>query len=226
MKSLSIAVAAFIWLPMVAAKAAPGDWPSYGYDSGGTRYSPLTQITPANVATLKPVWTFHMNPAFDPKIGKSPGFLSQDTPLEIGGILYLSTPYSRVVALDAVSGKEIWAYQLPTQDNPSERGLAWWPGAGQFGPRLIFGTVQGRLIALEARTGEPSAGFGVKGVVDLKTPQIMNGLPQSPYGLTAPPSLYRNVVIVGSRVQESPTKGAAGDVRGFDAVSGKLLWTF
>jgi quinoprotein glucose dehydrogenase len=222
----SMIVAAGLSLSLAAARAAPGDWPAYGHDAGGGRYSPLTQINPANVAQLRPVWTYHMNPAFDPKIGKSPAFVSQDTPLEVGGVLYLSTPYSRVVALDAVSGKEIWVYPLPGKDNPSERGLAWWPGGGKNSPRLVFGTVQGRLIALDAATGAPSAGFGKDGIVDLKTPEIMNGLPNSPYGLTAPPSIYRNVVIVGSRVQEAPTKGASGDVRGFDAVTGKLLWTF
>jgi quinoprotein glucose dehydrogenase len=214
-------------LPLAAARAAPGDWTAYGHDAGGTRYSPLTQITPANVARLKPVWVFHMNPAFDPKVGKSPlGMLSQDTPLEIDGVLYLTTPYGRVVALDAISGKQIWAYQLPARDNPPWRGLAWWPGTAKIAPRLFFGTIQGRLIALDARTGEPAAGFGGKGIVDLKTPEIMNGFPDAPYGFTAPPSIYRNVVILGSRVQESPSKGAAGDVRGFDAVNGKLLWTF
>ena len=222
----TIIMAAGLSLSLGAAKAAPADWPAYGYDAGGSRYSPLTQINPANVAQLKPVWTYHMNPAFDPKIGKSPAFVSQDTPLEMGGVLYLSTPYSRVVALDAISGKELWVYPLPGKDNPSERGLAWWPGAGKNGPRLVFGTVQGRMIALDAATGAPSAGFGKDGIVDLKTSEIMNGLPNSPYGLTAPPSIYRNVVILGSRVQEQPSKGASGDVRGFDAVTGKLIWTF
>jgi quinoprotein glucose dehydrogenase len=226
MKVFSIIAAAVLSLSFAQAHAAAGDWPAYGHDAGGTRYSPLTQITPANVAQLKPVWTFHMNPAFDPKLGKSPGGTSQDTPLEIGGMLYLSTPYHRVVALDAVSGRQIWSYLLPANDDPSWRGLGWWPGSGAAGPRVIFGTLQGRLIALDAKNGAPSAGFGESGVVNLKTPEIMNGLSDSPYGMTGPPSLYRNVVIVGSRVQEAPTRGAAGDVRGFDAVSGKLLWTF
>ena len=226
MKTYAILAATALGLSFAAAAAAPGDWPVYGHDAGGTRYSPLTQITPANVAQLKPAWTFHMNPAFDPKIGKSPGGVSQTTPLEIDGVLYLTTPYNRVVALDAASGKQVWAYVLPEGDTPAWRGLVWWPGSGGAAPRLIFGTLQGRLIALDAKSGAPSAGFGEKGVVDLKTPEIMNGLPDSPYGLTAPPSLYKNVVIVGARVQEDPAKGAAGDVRGFDAVSGKLLWTF
>ena len=88
----------------------------------------------------------------------------------------------------AISGKEKWVYQLPEKDNPSERGLGWWPGNGKIGPRVIFGTVQGRMIALDAATGTPSASFGKDGIVDLKTPEIMNGLPNSPYGLTAPPS--------------------------------------
>src|SRR6185503_16444824 len=128
--------------------------------------------------------------------------------------------------LDAITGKQIWAYVLPSRDEPSERGLAYWPGEGTHGPRLLFGTVQGRLIALEAKNGAPAPGFGQDGIVNLKTPAIMNGIPEAPYGLTAPPSIYRNVVIVGARVQEAPYHGASGDVRGFDAVTGKLLWTF
>ena len=139
MKTGWIIAAASSAVSLRGAEAAPGDWPSYGHDAGGTRYSPLTQITPANVAQLQPVWTFHMNPAFDPKARQvAAGQLSQDTPLEMGGVLYLATPYSRVVALDAVSGKQIWAYQLPQQDNPAWRGLAWWPGSGKTGPAAVL----------------------------------------------------------------------------------------
>lgn len=211
-----------------AASAATPGWPTYGLDNGGTRYSPLTQITPANVHQLRPAWEYHMRPADMPVTsgGRVRNQTSQATPLEIEGVLYLSTPYHRVVALDAITGKEIWVHQLPGQDNASTRGVAWWPGSGRIGARIIFGTVQGRLIALDAKTGKLVQGFGENGVVNLKTPEIMNGFPNGAYGLTAPPSIYKNIVIVGARVQEQPVKGPSGDVRAYDAISGKLLWTF
>jgi quinoprotein glucose dehydrogenase len=144
----------------------------------------------------------------------------------VQNVLYLGTPYGRVVALDATSGKQIWAYQLPGSDQPPFRGVSYWPGDGKLGPRIIFGSAQGRLIALDAKTGEPAKGFGTDGVVDTKTPEIMNGLPNAYYGYSSPPNIYKNLAIIGSRVQEAPSKGAAGDVRAWDVRTGKLVWTF
>ena len=208
-----------------AALAAPsaGDWPYYGHDASGGRFSPLTQITPNNVGRLAVAWTYHMNP--------TPGATgrvatSTTTPLVVKNVLYLGTPYGRVVALDATTGKQIWAYQLPGSDQPPFRGVSYWPGGGKLGPRIIFGSAQGRLIALDAKTGEPAKGFGTDGVVDTKTPEIMNGLPNAYYGYSSPANIYKNLAIIGSRVQEAPSKGAAGDVRAWDIRTGKLAWTF
>jgi quinoprotein glucose dehydrogenase len=99
-------------------------------------------------------------------------------------------------------------------------------GRRQRGAEILFGTVRGSLVALSAKTGEPMAGFGQNGIVDLKTPEILNGVPNAPYGLTSPPTIYKNLAIIGSRVQEAPVKGAAGDVRAYDVLTGKLVWTF
>ncbi len=123
-------------------------------------------------------------------------------------------------------GKQLWAYDLPTGDQPPFRGLGYWPGDKAHAPRLIFGTLRGRMIALDARTGAPSKGFGENGIIDTKTPEIMNGLPDAFYGYSAPPTIYKNLAITGSRVQEAPSKGAAGDARAWDVVTGKLVWTF
>jgi quinoprotein glucose dehydrogenase len=131
-----------------------------------------------------------------------------------------------VVALNATTGKQIWAYDLPGGDQPPFRGVSYWPGDKGHGPRILFGTINGLLIALDAKTGERIHDFGDDGSVDLKTPEIMNGLPQGGYGVTAPGSIYRNLIILGSRVQESPALGPSGDVRAFDVVTGKLAWTF
>jgi quinoprotein glucose dehydrogenase len=212
-------------LPL-AAMAAPSatDWASYGHDAGGGRFSPLTQITPQNVNRLQVAWVYHMNPTPQIKSARAP--TSTTTPLVVNNVLYLGTPYGRVVALDATTGKQIWAYQLPGSDQPPFRGLSYWPGDSQMGPRIIFGSAQGRLIALEAKTGAPAKGFGTDGVVDTKTPEIMNGLPNSYYGYSSPANIYKNLAIIGSRVQESPAKGASGDVRAWDVRTGKLAWTF
>jgi quinoprotein glucose dehydrogenase len=212
------------YLAASQAASSAGDWAAYGYDSGGGRSSPLTQITPANVSQLQLAWTYHMNPTPQIKSARVPA--STATPLEIGGMLYLGTPYGRVVALDSSSGKQLWAYELPGGDQPPFRGLAYWPGDGKLAPRIVFGSAQGKLIALDARTGAPAKGFGSNGVVETKTPDIMNGLPNAYYGYSSPANIYKNLAIIGSRVQEAPAKGAAGDVRAWDVRTGKLVWTF
>ena len=214
-----------------AFAAAPTDWPNYGNDDGGARFSPLAQITPANVGKLKVAWTYHMNvgPVDNtPLPGGRPRRLpySTATPIEVNGVMYLPTPYGRIVALNADSGKQIWAYDLPKGDQPPFRGVSYWPGDAKHAPRILFGTINGFLIALDAKTGERIHDFGTDGLVELKTPEIMNGLPQGGYGVTAPGSIYKNLIILGSRLQESPTQGPWGDVRAFDVVSGKLAWTF
>ncbi|HYS44901.1 MAG TPA: PQQ-binding-like beta-propeller repeat protein, partial [Rhizomicrobium sp.] len=213
-------------LPLAASQAAPSakDWPAYGHDPAGGRFSPLTQITPDNVSQLQPAWTYHMNPTLQNKSGRVP--TSTTTPLEVGGLLYLGTPYGRVVALDSTSGKQVWAYELAAGDQPPFRGLGYWPGDGKFAARIVFGSAQGKLIALDAKTGAPAKSFGINGVVETKTPEIMNGLPNAYYSYSSPANFYKNLAIIGSRVQEAPSKGAAGDVRAWDVKTGKLVWTF
>jgi quinoprotein glucose dehydrogenase len=213
------------------------DWPTYHHDAGGSRFSPLKQITPANVATLQPAWTYHMRPqnstpqppsdAGDgPPMRPTRFSPSQATPLVVNGRMFLSTPYGRVVALDADNGRELWVYELPNHDQPSTRGVEYWPGMDGAEPAIFFGTRSGKLIALSAATGQPIATFGQSGSVDMKTPEVMNGQPRAPLGMSSPPLTYKNLVITGSRVQETPTHGAAGDVRAWDARTGKLVWTF
>nr|WP_299906664.1 PQQ-binding-like beta-propeller repeat protein [Sphingomonas bacterium] len=219
-----------------AAGPAGADWPSYGNDQGAKRYSTLTQITPENVSKLQVAWTYHMRPADYvpppmpanlPATFKRTGFSSsQATPIVIKGVMYFPSPYGKVVALDADTGKELWAYTLPERDQASTRGVQYWPGSGRAKPEIVFGTRSGRLIALAAATGVPVPGFGEDGVVDMKTPEIMNGNPRSQYGMSGPPAIYGDLIITGSRVQETPSLGAKGDVRAWDARSGKLVWTF
>ncbi|UVO53122.1 pyrroloquinoline quinone-dependent dehydrogenase [Sphingomonas sp. SUN039] len=229
-----------------AAVAAPGDWPTYGHDKGGQRFSPLAQITPANVAQLSAAWVYHMKPPAEPvaaptatdtvqraaeAVGpptrrRSRFSGSQATPLIVDGKLFLTTPYGRVVALDPATGKELWVTPIAGPGQPSLRGLEYWPGDATTPPRLFFGTRDGRLIALDAKTGMPVAGFGTAGTVNMATPEVVgSGNPQF-YGMTSPPIVYGDLVITGSAVQEFPAKGAAGDVRAWDARTGRLAWTF
>jgi glucose dehydrogenase len=209
-----------------------GDWPMYGHDGDSSRFSPLSQINTDNVAKLKRAWTFHMTPAGESDAAPANSLAarlrtrrSEATPLMVNGVLYLPTPFSRVDALDPASGKLIWEYKIANGDNASMRGVAYWPGNAKLAPRIVFGTAGGILIALDAKTGKPAAGFGDNGTVDMR-PGVSNGLPNARFGLSSPPEIYKDVVITGARVQESPSLGASGDTRGWDAVTGKLLWQF
>jgi quinoprotein glucose dehydrogenase len=157
--------------------------------------------------------------------GGGAGFASSEaTPLVVNGIMYLSTPYYRVVALDAGTGKEVWAYQLPS-GNPSTRGVEYWPGDARTPPQIVFGTSDAKLYSLNAKTGLPNEAFGEKGVVSLDTPEVLQGLPGR-NGLSSPPIVYKNLIITGGTTQENPPRGPAGDVRAWDVHTGKLVWTF
>jgi quinoprotein glucose dehydrogenase len=228
-----------------AAREASSEWPTYGHDPGGMRYSPLTQIDPSNVSRLQIAWTYAMRPAAPsqpplaaaasegdglPARGRSRFGASQATPLVIEGVMYLSTPYRRVVALEPETGRELWVYDVPGPGQPSLRGVEFWPGDATHAPRIFFGTRDGRLIGLDARSGLPASGFGQLGVVDLKTPDVAAAAaadsPRAQYGMTSPPLVYRNLVITGSATQEFPAQGASGDVRAWDARTGEHVWTF
>jgi len=138
--------------------------------------------------------------------------------------MYVTTPYGRVVALDPTTGKEKWIFPLPT-GNPSTRGVEYFRGDRQTPAQIVFGSSDGKLYSLDAQTGELNDKFGEKGVVDLNTPEILQGL-QGNDGLSSPPIIYKNLIITGGRTQEGPAQGPAGDVRAWDIHTGKLVWTF
>jgi quinoprotein glucose dehydrogenase len=146
----------------VAALHGQTDWPSYGHDPGGMRFSPLKQINTGNVSKLVRAWTYDIS---DQSTRKRP---SESTPLVIGGVMYLTTSYGRVVALEPETGKEIWKFETRKNGVPSTRGLAYWPGDKHSSPLILFGTSSGVLMALNARTGQPSPGFGNEGVVNMR----------------------------------------------------------
>jgi len=209
---------------------AQTDWPVYGHDPGGMRYSPLKQIDTANVAKLQLAWTYdteavvHATAAPTPtRTGRPRVRRSSTTPLVISGVLYMSTAYNRVVALEPESGKKLWEYE--SQHTPAMRGIAHWPGDRQSPARIVFGTADGWLISLDAKTGKPVPGFGNEGLVNLR-PGVADKFPNAMYGLSSPPTLYKDLIITGSHVPEAPSLGPSGDIRAWDVHSGKLVWTF
>ncbi|WP_223796433.1 outer membrane protein assembly factor BamB family protein [Sphingomonas nostoxanthinifaciens] len=207
-------------MPTAAGPPPAGDWWSFGRDVAGTRFSPLRQINPANVARLARAWSFDFRPS-DAKGGRL--LVSNMIPVAIGGIVYVATPYGRLVALDGDTGAVRWSYVLPDDDRIAGRALEYWPGDRDHGARIFFGTRSGKMLAVELRTGRPPAEFMP---IELRTPDVMNGVADGGYQINSSPILYDNVLITGAKVQESPALGTSGDVRGWDARTGRLLWTF
>ncbi|HEY7474043.1 MAG TPA: pyrroloquinoline quinone-dependent dehydrogenase [Vicinamibacterales bacterium] len=210
---------------------APQEWPVYAGDPGAAHYSPLSDVNRDTVARLQIAWEW--KPAEDAMqaFGTRPGNF-QNTPLMIDDVLYVSTMYNRVVALDAETGKELWAFdpkayedgQPPNGTGFVHRSVAAW----RDGDRLrIFLNSRYRLICLDAKTGEPVSSFGDRGTVDLS-----NGLRwpinKQHYTNTSPPVVYRNLVIVGNGVGDRLMyrNDPPGDVRAFDARTGKQVWRF
>lgn len=215
-----------------AAHAQAGsDWPAWGHDAGGQRFSPLADIDRGNVHALKAAWTFHTGDAYQPKKSKPTAF--EATPIYVDGTLYLSTPLGRVFALDPVTGQQRWVYDAKIDKDAgygdfASRGVSTWKSSS--GQRRIFlGTIDARLIALDAATGRPCADFGENGVIDLR-----RGLRIPPradryadYEETSPPAVVGDTVVVGSGIADNDSAGQpSGEVRGFDALTGKLKWTW
>ena len=187
------------------------DWPMYRGDLGGTGYSPLTQITTGNVASLTQGWSYSLRS--DPSAtagagqggGREPN--SQVTPIVVGDVMYLPA-VDRVVALDPATGGEIWRHSV-VDGAPSRRGVAYWPGENGTPPRVLF-TAGRRLVALDAATGTPAAGFGQSGEIDMVIPY------------NSVPLVYENIVVVGANTP----RGGIGNARAFDARTGAKVWEF
>jgi quinoprotein glucose dehydrogenase len=208
------------------------EWRFYGGNAGGTRHSPLDQISKANVAHLKQAWVYHTGEVRREQSNTSrhriPPF--ETTPLAIDNVLYFSTPANRVIALDAETGRELWQFDPQAgRRGPrhfhQHRGVAYWQNASGDDRRILFGTFDGRLIALDAKTGKRCADFGGHGEIDLHAGVVERNSRQL-YSVTSPPAIYRDLVITGAEVPEYPSKGPSGMVRAFDVRTGRLAWTF
>ncbi|MBV9764178.1 MAG: PQQ-binding-like beta-propeller repeat protein, partial [Acidobacteriaceae bacterium] len=210
--------------------AQNGDWPAYGHDPGGQRFSPLTAINRSNVSSLKIAWTYRTGDAYAPKDGSKPTQF-EATPLYVDGTLYLGTPLGRIIALDPVTGKERWSYDPHVNkdagfgDN-ANRGVSTWKS--ETGQRRIYmATIDARLIAVDAQTGKLCPDFGENGIVDLRKGLRMARGDYSDYEETSPPAVIGNTLVVGSGIADNQwTDMPSGVVRAFDTVTGKLKWSW
>ena len=212
------------------------DWPAYGRDPQGTRYSPAASVTRANVGGLQVAWTYRTGEtgaAF--KTDKPTAF--EATPLVVDGTMYLGTPLGRVIALDPATGRERWVFDPKIKRDVmygdfASRGVSTWldesaPAAAVCRRRIFVATAQSQLIALDARDGRPCAGFGRAGVVDLKAGLRIAPFEPGAYSVTSPPAVANGLVITGSSVADnSRPNPASGEVRAYDARTGALTWTW
>ena len=217
-------------------------WPAYGGAHGGGHYSTAADITPANVATLDVAWTHRSGDFRNGTIRGVEGFSSSDTlsasafivtPIVTHDTLYYCTPFNRVFALDPQTGAERWMFDpkvdMAQQDLTNCRAVSSWEDRKssntQCSHRIILGTLDGRLVALDGKTGKRCPGFGVNGEVDTTA-----GLAQhnpGDYSLTSPAAVLNDTLIIGSRIIDSARKGIpAGVVRAYDVRSGELLWAW
>ena len=210
---ISLALAALCPALLCAQDAA--DWPAYGRDAGGTKYSPLDQVNSKNVGALVRAWTYHT---------ADPGATWENTPIVVGNVMYFATQKNRVVALEPETGKELWTYDPKSTHIAEHRGVSYWPGDSRTKPRIILAT-EARLIALDAKSGLPALDFGDNGQVNLRA-GVADDYPSAQYAITSPPAIYKGLILLGPSTQEGPSKGPSGDPRAFDARTGKLVWRF
>jgi quinoprotein glucose dehydrogenase len=219
--------------PAKAARDPASEWPHYGGDAGGKRFSPLTQIDRRNVARLEVAWEYRTGDVSGSRDGR-PWSAFEATPIVVDGVMYLSTPYSRVIALDAQTGKPIWRFDPRADlrappDGLVNRGVSLWIDAKRAErercrKRVFVATIDARLIALDAATGKPCDDFGEHGQVDLAH-GIAHSARRGEYAVTSAPAIVNDLVIVGSSIADNErVDSPSGVVRAFDARSGALRW--
>jgi quinoprotein glucose dehydrogenase len=208
---MRLAIALLMSVPLVTSGATPaahaqsdaGDWPRYARDLAGTRYSPLKQINTRNVTKLEQAWSFRVRPEGGGAI------VGSATPIVVGNLLYLPLG-NAVVALEGDTGKEVWRH--PVKGGLARRAVSYWPGDKAHAPRIYYSNGPS-LFALDAKTGQPVTSFGKDGALALGVPY------------NSPPTVYRNVLIVGANTAEMPV-GQPGNSRAYDAITGAKIWEF
>jgi quinoprotein glucose dehydrogenase len=223
-------------LPETAASLFRGEWPTYAGSYASARYSPLAQIDRGNAKNLRVAWRWKSPDMAikeaNPKVG--PTRANESTPLMVGGTLYTSTSLSQVAAIDAATGETKWVFDpkvydnglgIPANDGWLHRGVAYWRNGDD--ERIVILTAFARMIELDARTGKPVPTFGTEGWVDLAQ-DLRRPVDRDYYTMSSPAVIVRGVIVVGSSVMDwwGKRPSPPGDVRGFDVLTGKLLWTF
>ena len=211
--------------------AAEGDWPHYGSDRASTKYSPLAQIDESNVSQLTEAWRWNLSDVLKETGARGAGTFKA-TPIVVNGVMYVSTQYSQVVALNPGTGKVIWVYDpesykngRPANSGFQHRGVDYWTN-GEV-ERIFIATGGRQLVSIDAETGQPDPNFGEDGIIDLSL-----GLGDQPYrrglGFNAPPVVCRDTIVLGSIIADSASSRAMppGHIRGFDALTGRQKWMF
>jgi quinoprotein glucose dehydrogenase len=214
MRNLAI-LAALVGSSLIGAvtRAQPdaSQWPGWGNGPSFERFSPADQINASTVAQLRPAWKYVL-----PQKGTW-----EITPIVVNGTMFIQDMQGTAIALDPETGREQWRFASGVPGKM--RAVSYWPGNTLHAPRLIM-AVSDRIYALEAATGKPVKGFGGSdGYIDIRGGFANRG--QS-YKVSAPPTIYRNLLILGASTQEFGAKGPSGDPRAYDVISGKLVWRF
>jgi quinoprotein glucose dehydrogenase len=223
-------------LPESTAALSRGEWPAYAGTYASARYSPLAQIDRDNAKNLHVAWRWK-SPDMAIKEARpdvGPSLANESTPLMVGGVLYTSTSLSQVAAIDAATGETRWVYDpkiyenglgLPANLGWLHRGVAYWRNGDD--ERIVILTAFAQMIALDAKTGKPVPTFGEDGRIDLAE-GLRRPVDRDYYSMTSPPVIVRGVIVVGSSVTDwwAHRPSPPGDVRGFDVITGRLLWTF
>ncbi len=203
------------------------EWRHYGGDAGGTKYSALRQINRENVSQLKPAWTFDTGD-FSDGTQYPPKSAFECTPLIVDGVMYVSTPFHRLIALEPERGKQLWTFDSGF-DRQSRlglfisRGVTYWQEGSRR--RIYLGTQTGQLFSIDAKTGKPDPAFGKQGRLDLKK-GVAEKFPHLSSGLTSPVAVCGDRIVVGGWVSDGEPQGPSGDIRAFDARSGRQVWRF
>jgi quinoprotein glucose dehydrogenase len=225
--SLGLGALSLFYLAVPRAATQTEDWVEVGGSAGGSRYTHLTQITPANVGKLRLAWQYKL----EPPVGgpKHPYVAFEATPLKVADTVYFCTPANAIVALDAETGQPRWKF-LPPQRKWGAyhmcRGVAYHQSNSSECPeRIIMGTVDAHLFAVDAKTGQACKSFGDNGSVELLTG--MGQVTPAVYGITSQPTIVRGVVVVGGIVMDNGrTDNPSGVIRAFDAITGKFAWAW
>ena len=220
-----------------AAERRSSEWPSYGNDPGGSRYSSLAAITRENVRNLEVAWTHHTGDVSDGSGPVRSTTAFENTPILVDGTLFVCSPFNRITALDPVTGAVRWSFDphVPLDGRYANqlicRGVSSWldasaPVGAGCRRRILTATNDARLIALDAATGALCEGFGTEGSVDLN-PAAGEQRWRGEYQVTSPPAIAGDVVVVGSAISDNQRWNApSGVIRGFDARTGAERWAF